>query len=348
MVWQPDSHSGSRVVHCQNMRFVFGKLSVHTVSPWKCHLRSHFCTLHCRTTLPWNQIQDLGLYDCSGPWSSAGGVWVCCSNHAPQRSLQQQRLSHVPGRPYNCSGTSFCIGKLLILGPMLIANTFYQIYLCLSRIVVVYGETLSRFRPRTYTIVFCTCDFICLILQALGGAIASTANTESSSNLGKNLMLAGLIFQDVSLALFAIACTDFFLRVRKSRGNWNARYLDIANSRLFKVFLFGLMTATITIFIRSSYRIVELSGGFDSNLFKSDEAVFMIFEGFMIVIATSCLTLLHPAVCFQGAFASANFSFRVKKNVNDSSMNSDQESQHSGVPLSMMGHSSREYVALSK
>ncbi|PMD45076.1 RTA1-domain-containing protein [Hyaloscypha variabilis F] len=233
----------------------------------------------------------------------------------------------------------------LTIAPALLSAS---IYLCLSRIVVVYGETLSRFRPRTYTIVFCTCDFICLVLQALGGAIASTANTESSSNLGKNLMLAGLIFQDVSLALFAIACTDFFLRVRKSRGNWNARYLDITNSRLFKVFLFGLMTATITIFIRSSYRIVELSGGFDSNLFKSDEAVFMIFEGFMIVIATSCLTLLHPAVCFQGAFASANFSFRVKKNVNDSSMNSDQESQHSGVPLSMMGPSSREYVALSK
>lgn len=231
----------------------------------------------------------------------------------------------------------------------IIANKLcHQIYLCLSRIVVVYGETLSRFRPRTYTIVFCTCDFICLVLQALGGAIASGANTKSASDLGKNLMLAGLIFQDVSLALFAIACTDFFFRVRKSKGNWNTKYFDITTSRLFRVFLFGLMTATITIFTRSSYRIVELSGGFNSDLFKSDEAVFMIFEGLMIVIATSCLTFLHPAVCFQGAFASANFSFRIKKNAGNGSMNSDQESQHSGVPLSMMGPSSSEYVALPK
>jgi hypothetical protein len=161
-------------------------------------------------------------------------------------------------------------------------------------------------------------------------------------------MLAGLIFQDVSLVLFAIACTDFFLRVRKSKGHWNMRYLEITSSRLFKVFLFGLMIATLTIFTRSSYRIVELSGGFKSTLFTSDEAVFMIFEGLMIVIATSCLTLLHPVVCFQGAFASANFSFRVKKNARDKSMSSDQESQHSGVPLSMMGDLSRERVAPTK
>jgi RTA1 like protein len=161
-------------------------------------------------------------------------------------------------------------------------------------------------------------------------------------------MLAGLIFQDVSLVLFAIACSDFFLRVRKSKGNWNARYLDITSSRLFKTFLLGLMTATITIFIRSSYRIVELSGGFNSTLFTSDEAIFMIFEGLMIVIATSCLTLLHPAVSFQGAFASANFSFRVKKDARDKSMSSDQESQHSGIPLSMMEDLSRENFAPAK
>jgi hypothetical protein len=76
-----------------------------------------------------------------------------------------------------------------------------QIYLCLARIVIVHGEDLSRFKPRTYTIVFCTCDFICLVLQAAGGAIASTANTASSSNLGKNIMLAGLIFQGMYILL---------------------------------------------------------------------------------------------------------------------------------------------------
>lgn len=57
------------------------------------------------------------------------------------------------------------------------------IYLCLARIVVVYGENLSRFKPRTYTLVFCGCDFFSLLLQAAGGAIASISTKDSSVRL---------------------------------------------------------------------------------------------------------------------------------------------------------------------
>lgn len=39
----------------------------------------------------------------------------------------------------------------------------------------------------------------------------------------------------------------------------------------------------------------------------------MILEGVMIVLATGCLTLLHPAVCFQGVWHEVNFSYRTKK-----------------------------------
>jgi hypothetical protein len=150
-------------------------------------------------------------------------------------------------------------------------------------------------------------------------------------------MLAGLIFQVASLALFAICCAEFFLRVWKAKGMWNPKYLDVVSSRLFKAFLVGLMTATFTIFIRSTYRIAELAGGFNSTLFTSDEALFMILEGLMIVTATSCLTLLHPAICFQGAFHDANFNLRTKKNSSQKFEISDQESQISGVQLSSVG-----------
>jgi hypothetical protein len=39
-----------------------------------------------------------------------------------------------------------------------------SVYLCLSRIVVIYGENASRFRPRTYTLLFVCYDFISLFL----------------------------------------------------------------------------------------------------------------------------------------------------------------------------------------
>lgn len=49
------------------------------------------------------------------------------------------------------------------------------IYLCLTRIVTIYGTSLSRFKPRTCTIVFCSCDLFSLVLRGLGGGIAATA-----------------------------------------------------------------------------------------------------------------------------------------------------------------------------
>jgi len=52
------------------------------------------------------------------------------------------------------------------------------IYICLSRIIMLYAPNLSRFKPRTYTIAFCSSDLISLILQGAGGALASTANTQ--------------------------------------------------------------------------------------------------------------------------------------------------------------------------
>jgi hypothetical protein len=67
----------------------------------------------------------------------------------------------------------------LTIGPVFLAAA---VYLCLSRIVVVYavnaqGEGFSTLKPRTYTILFICCDFASLVLQAVGGAIAAMAET---------------------------------------------------------------------------------------------------------------------------------------------------------------------------
>ena len=51
------------------------------------------------------------------------------------------------------------------------------IYLCLSRIVVLFGSGFSRLNARTYTILFCTSDLVSLILQGVGGALAATGET---------------------------------------------------------------------------------------------------------------------------------------------------------------------------
>lgn len=212
--------------------------------------------------------------------------------------------------PFDPTGNDF----LIYLVDLTIAPAFLSaaVYLCLARIVVVYGAHLSRFRPRTYTLIFCGFDLFSLILQAAGGGIASSATTASMDQVGINVMIAGLSFQVFSLALFATCCADFALRLYRNPSSWSAKHKSLYESWLFKAFLAGLCLATLTIFIRSAFRVAELSGGFHGPL-ANNEISFMILEGAMIVIAATCLTVFHPGIAFQGVWHEADFSFRSRK-----------------------------------
>lgn len=74
----------------------------------------------------------------------------------------------------------------------------------------------------------------------------------------------------------------------------------------------ALAIATITIFVRSVYRVAELAGGFAGKL-ANDEVLFEILEGPMIMTATIALTVFHPGLSFAGQWSSAAWSLRSKK-----------------------------------
>lgn len=202
------------------------------------------------------------------------------------------------------------------------------IYLCLGRIIVIYGSHLSRLRPRSYTIIFMACDGISLVLQSVGGAIASIADTQSGNDLGVNIMIAGLIAQVVSLSVFAVLCAEFAIQVRKHRFAQERKHSALRQTWIWKAFLIGpclnwiscrklanrsavaaigLTVASLAIYIRSCFRVVELWGGFDSAI-ANNEIVFMFLEGTMLIAATTCQTVFHPHFAFQGHWHDANFS----------------------------------------
>jgi hypothetical protein len=68
----------------------------------------------------------------------------------------------------------------LTLGPTFLSAA---VYLCLARIVVVYGEEISRIRPRSYMLIFVCCDICSLVVQAVGGGKAAVAVREVKVNL---------------------------------------------------------------------------------------------------------------------------------------------------------------------
>jgi len=234
---------------------------------------------------------------------------------------------------------------MLYLVPLTIAPAFLTaaIYLCLARIIVLYnterGAEVSRLRPGTYTIIFVVCDFISLLLQAAGGAIASMADNKSLEDTGINIMIAGLAFQVASMTLFIGLAAEVGWRIRTTGKLEKGGDHDVSASVLFKRFLIGrpppralsrkldispltiaptaITVATVCIYIRCVYRVAELSGGFNGKLANQQES-FMVLEGLMMVLAVIALTIYSPGRSFQGKWASMNFSFRHGSKAEDS------------------------------
>ncbi|KAL4914009.1 RTA1 like protein-domain-containing protein [Aspergillus aurantiobrunneus] len=188
----------------------------------------------------------------------------------------------------------------LSLGPVFFCAALYFL---LGRIVVVHqGEDISRLRPRNYAIVFVSCDVVALILQSVGGALTSMAEDNASRETGVNVMIAGLAFQVAALTLFIFLAVEFAYRVRRrstvGESQSKGELARVRQRKLWKAFLACMALATLTVYTRSIFRVIELNGGFDSEL-ANDELAFMVLEGAMVSITCICLTVVHPGMALR-------------------------------------------------
>jgi hypothetical protein len=153
---------------------------------------------------------------------------------------------------------------------------------------------------------FIPCDVISLVLQALGGGMASVAShNRDNPDLGSNIMIAGLAFQVATIAIFILCSVDFALRtVRRHRAlgesalDQRPEVAHVRNSLRFKLFLGALSLAAFLILWRSAFRVAELSEGW-SGAIMGDQGMFIGFEGVLIVVAVWVLLIFHPAFCMK-------------------------------------------------
>ena len=141
-------------------------------------------------------------------------------------------------------------------------------------------------------------DLLSLVLQGAGGGLAATANDNKSlQNTGNNLMIAGIVWQVVTLFVFGCLAADYYVRRHRSGKPLSVEAETYQNKRTFQLFLGGLVLAYLTIFIRCVYRIAEMSGGWRNKLMQN-QTDFIILECVMILVAVACLTAFHPGYCF--------------------------------------------------
>jgi hypothetical protein len=142
--------------------------------------------------------------------------------------------------------------------------------------------------------------------------------------IGNNLMMAGIVLQVVILLAFATASADFLLRLHRALGNMRATLSPEAQVLLadtkFQLFAAGLVLAFLTIFTRCCYRIAEMAGGW-ANPIMQNETDFVVLDGVMVLIASLCLTILHPGFCFPRLATGRQSGLGgVEKRVSDTSL----------------------------
>ncbi|GIZ43632.1 hypothetical protein CKM354_000684900 [Cercospora kikuchii] len=173
------------------------------------------------------------------------------------------------------------------------------IYYTLKHICLTFGASFSRLRPQWYTYIFISCDFLSIVLQAAGGAVASASEDMSVLRIGDNIMISGLALQVVTMVAFAALVIDYAWAVRRNLDRLNPETAVLRNSMRFKLFCVALCLSYTCILIRCAYRLAELSGGWsDDNKILRNEGLFIGLDSVPCAIAAVVLNIWHPGWCF--------------------------------------------------
>jgi len=223
------------------------------------------------------------------------------------------------------NGTAFLIQICTtIIAPVFLTAALYTI---LGLIIGILGSQYSRLKPKTYLRVFVTADVFALVVQAVGGGMASVANTLVASNRGAHVMLAGIFLQMAGMLFYTLLAIEFLFRfylqkpltailsqssAHSSRDSeigtekaWipgNDRVVDgrgVMPPRI-GLMVIGLTLSTIFVFIRTIYRTVELLGGWDGHILRT-QIYFNVFDATPIVLALLVLNFLPPGLLLRNS-----------------------------------------------
>lgn len=149
-----------------------------------------------------------------------------------------------------------------------------------------WGPEFSPISPKLYLWIFVTFDLVSIAIQGTGGGLASAATTQSGSDNGAHIMLAGIAIQLASMGVFMLLWFIIINRVRLAG-------LLQPDPKL-RLGLWVWTIGAMLIVIRNIYRCVELAQGWNGFLITR-ENYFIVFDGMLMVIFPLLFNVVHPA-----------------------------------------------------
>lgn len=140
----------------------------------------------------------------------------------------------------------------LVLSPSFLAA---GIYLTIKSLVTYFGPEYSRLKPRLYTIIFISCDVFSMVIQAVGGGVAS-ANDPSIVGIGSKIIVAGIAFQVATMAVCLLLAAEFGYKIHKNQHTFHQS--GTAMPAKFRFYAICIAVAFLCIFVRCIYRYAQL------------------------------------------------------------------------------------------
>ncbi|CAO1620471.1 unnamed protein product [Sympodiomycopsis kandeliae] len=216
---------------------------------------------------------------------------------------------------------------LLQLVAIIIAPSFLvgALDLVPKHLAQTFGPEVSPLRPALYVWIFVSIDILGLLLQAVGGILASSGSGPSGNKAllesGNHLLVAGIavqIFQLLALGTAtAVLCIRLAKAARREGKAFALEILDAVGQRgwsrsAFKAFMIASIASYIAILARCIYRLPEMAGGWGGRL-QREETTFYVLDGAMIALAAVLLSIFHPGRCFPALATSAGPIFRSNR-----------------------------------
>ncbi|KAH7106661.1 RTA1-domain-containing protein, partial [Auriculariales sp. MPI-PUGE-AT-0066] len=167
-------------------------------------------------------------------------------------------------------------------------------FVILGRVIYLVGPEYSRLSPAWYGKAFLSADLVALVIQAVGGGMASSADDHAGSERGAQVMLVGIGIQFAALVIYSILATEFLVRVYTDRPMRRANFGSHVNmDEKIKMMITGLIISAVFLFIRTVYRTIELTDGWDGTII-TNQALFNWCDGMPISVAMLTLNAFHP------------------------------------------------------
>ncbi|KAJ3019752.1 hypothetical protein HKX48_001810 [Thoreauomyces humboldtii] len=168
----------------------------------------------------------------------------------------------------------------LILPPVFNCAVLYMIF---GRLIAGVGNQYSFLKGSIVSVVFVISDAITFLVQVFGASALIDASSVSKYNMGRNILLGGLILQIVSFGIFALAVCHFDARTRSAAVAGREKWSPLLNA---------MHVNSVLILARSVFRILEFAQV--ASTLETTEAYFYVFDSLLIVIATALLVYYHP------------------------------------------------------